>query len=443
MLIKHPDNTDLIYDITDNKNQWNQRFSNQCNPCSRERERERVNVAARIFSYENLLRCYYSCRKRKRHTINAIKFEAHFEDELLKLQSELKSHTYRPGKSICFVVTKPKAREIFAADFRDRVVHHILVGYLEPIWEKKFIDQSYACRKGKGAHQAIADLKRYLRQAGESGRRPVNYLQVDIQSFFVSLKKEILFEIIKKQVKNPEILRLAEVIIFHNPTLDYYRKGQKSLFDLIPDHKSLFKVPSNQGLPIGNLTSQFFANVYLNELDQFIKHTLKIKYYLRYVDDLVLLSPDKNQLKTWREEIDNFLQGKLKLKLHPNKTIVNDIRQGIDFLGYVVRPDYILVRRRVVKNLKEKLWRLNRLPAKFTAEELAKVSSTVNSYYGQFKHANSFGLRQKLWQKNFGCLREFLEPVDPARYNYFKIKRIDLTDKICDITDKKSAQSVL
>lgn len=364
------------------------------------------------------MKCYYECRKRKRYTVNALKFELNFENELLKLQRELTDHTYRPGKSICFVVTKPKLREIFAADFRDRIVHHILVGYLEPIFEKKFISQSYACRKGKGAHKTIEDLKRYIRKATTGNIKQAHYLQVDIQSFFVSLKKDILFDLVKRQVKNPEILWLAETIIFHNPTQDYYQKGQMSLFDLIPDHKSLFKVPQNQGLPIGNLTSQFFANVYLDELDQFAKHRLKIKYYLRYVDDIVILSQDKQQLKFWRDEIDKFLRDKLKLRLHPKKQILQVVDKGVDFVGFVVRPDYVLARRRIVKSLKEKLRNFNNNKGELTQEKANKVLSAVNSYYGQFKHSNTFGLRRKLWQHNFGGLRKFLKPVD-KNLSYF------------------------
>jgi len=336
------------------------------------------------------------------------------------LKKELEDHTYRPGRSICFVVSKPKPREIFAADFRDRVVHHILVNYLEPIWEPKFIDQSYSCRKGKGAHRAIKDLKRYLRKATKGNTQKTYYLQVDIQSFFVSLKKDILFGLIKRHTKNPEILWLTEVIIFHNPTRNYYRKCQASLFDLIPDHKSLFKVSPDQGLPIGNLTSQFFANVYLNELDQFVKHKLKVKYYLRYVDDLVLLSPEKDQLKIWRNEIDKFLQEKLKLRLHPQKQILQTVDKGIDFVGYLVKPDYVLMRRRIVKNLKAKLWQFNQNLGEITEQETKQILSAVNSYYGQFRHAKTFGLRQKLWQKNFAKLQNFLEPVDED-FSYFKI----------------------
>ncbi len=345
----------------------------------------------------------------------------HFEDELLKLQKELESHTYRPGRSICFVVTKPKPREIFAADFRDRIVHHVLVDYLESIFEQKFIDQSYACRKEKGAHKAIKDLKRYINKITKGNTQKAYYLQVDVRSFFVSLKKHILFELIKKQVKNREILWLAETIIFYNPTRNYYRKSQMSLFDLIPDHKSLFKVAPDQGLPIGNLTSQFFANVYLNEFDQFVKHKLKVKYYLRYVDDLLLLSQDKDELKIWRDEIDRFLQDKLKLKLHPQKQILQTVDKGIDFVGFIVKPDYSLIRRGIVKNLKAKLWEFNQAPKETDGEKIKQILSMVNSYYGQFKHAKTFGLRQKLWHKNFGKLQEVLEPVD-ENFSYFQIK---------------------
>ena len=374
-----------------------------------------------IFSYRNLLYCYYECREGKRYTVNALKFELHFEQKLLELQKELINHTYKPGKSICFVVTKPKPREIFAADFRDRIVHHVLVGYLEPIFDKKFIDQSYACRKRKGAHKAIDDLERYIRKATKGNVKEVYYLQLDIQSFFVSLKKDVLFEQLKRHIKNPDILWLAKTIIFYNPTRNYYRKSQMSLFDLIPDHKSLFKVSPDQGLPIGNLTSQFFANVYLDEFDQFIKHTLKIKYYLRYVDDFIILSDDKDQLIKWRKEIGNFLEEKLKLKLHPKKQVIQTVDKGINFVGYIVKPSHILVRRRVVKSLKSRLLQFNNTQEEIPKEEMGKVLSVVNSYYGQFKHANTFGLRSKLWQENFGKLQRFLKPVDTS-FSHFNIK---------------------
>ncbi len=375
-----------------------------------------------IFTFQNLLKCYYQCRKRKRYTIDAAKFELNFEKELLKLEKELKNHTYYPGRSVCFVVTEPKPREVFAANFKDRVVHHLLVNYLEPIWEPKFIGQSYSCRKGKGTHKAIGDLKRYIRKVSGNFQKKAYFLQIDIQSFFPSLKKDILFNLIKRHTKNPDILWLSKTIIFQDPTQNYHKKGQLALFKDIPSHKSLFKIPKGQGLPIGNLTSQFFANVYLNELDQFVKHKLKVKFYLRYVDDLILLHQDQKQLKQWRDQIGNFLEEKLKLKLHPKKQSLQSIGKGIDFLGYIVRPSYSLVRRKVVKNLKRKLWDFNRKKDLPRPEEIQQMVATVNSYYGQFRHANSFGLRQKLWQENFRRLKKYLIPNN-IDLSYFHLKK--------------------
>jgi len=379
--------------------------------------RGKIIAAEKIFSYENLLKQYYQCRKRKRNTINAIKFEMNLENELLKLQKELETQIYNPGRSIYFVVTKPKPREIFAAGFRDRVVHHVLVDYLEPIWEPKFIDQSYSCRKKRGAHKAIEDLKKYLRIITNNHRRPAYYLQLDIRSFFMSLDKDILFALINKRVKNSKVLWLAKKIIFHDPTTNYYCKSKMSLLKLIPSHKSLFGVAKSQGLPIGNLTSQFFANIYLNELDQFVKHQLKIKYYLRYVDDLVILSENKEELKIWRDRIDKFLQEKLKLKLHPQKQILQEVNKGINFVGGIIRMDYVLMRKRVINNLRQRLLNFNQCP--ITTREML---STINSYYGQFKNCNTFHLRKKLWHKNFNELNNIFIPVD-SNFSYFKIKQ--------------------
>ena len=344
----------------------------------------------------------------------------------MKLQKELQENTYKPGKSICFVVTKPKVREIFAADFRDRIVHHVLVNYLEKIWEPKFIDQSYACRRSKGAHQAILSLRKYIRKVNKRNDSAY-YLQLDIQSFFVSLNKDILFEIIKRKVKNPKILWLTKTIIYHNPTDNYYAKSEVSLFKTVPSNKSLFRVPCNQGLPIGNLTSQFFANVYLNELDQFVKHKLKAQYYLRYVDDFIILSNDKEQLKIWRDEISDFLQEKLKLKIHPKKQVLQNVYKGINFVGYIVKPDYTLTRRRVVKSLKEKLRLFNleidnkeKSSTSFEDSEIFTMLATVNSYFGQFKHAKTFNLRRNLFENKFNRLKRFLKPVD-KNFSHFKI----------------------
>lgn len=378
------------------------------------------------FTFQNLLKAYYQCRRRKRKTANAAKVELNFEKELLKLEGELQNHTYEPGQSICFVVTKPKPREIFAADFRDRIVHHLLVGYLELIWEKKFIFHSFACRKNKGSHIAIKFIKKFTRIATENFSGPAFYLQVDISAFFMSLNKNILFNNIAKHTKNPEILWLARKIIFHDPAKNFYRKGNPALAKLIPNNKSLFKVPKNQGLPIGNLTSQFFANIYLNPLDQFIKHELKAKYYLRYVDDLVIIHKNHRQLKIWKRQIDLFLEKNLRLKLHPKKSVRQSIYKGINFVGFIVKPSYCLIRRRTVNNFKEKLRKFNESPMpdspEIFQEQLKNISAVINSYYGQFRHADTLRLRKSLYAKYFGVLKSYFEPSG-INFDYFKIKR--------------------
>ena len=384
------------------------------------------------FSFQNLLSAYYQCRQRKRKTINAAKFELNFEERLLKLEQELQNHTYQPGQSICFIVTDPKPREVFAADFRDRVIHHLLVNYLEPIWEKKFIHHSYSCRKNKGVHCAIKDLKRFSRQVSDNFSQPAYYLQADISAFFMSLKKNILYNLIKRHTKHPEILWLSKQIIFQDPTKNFYHKGDPKLFQLIPPHKSLFKVPESQGLPIGNLTSQFFANVYLNELDQFAKHHLKIKYYLRYVDDLFLLHQNPEQLKIWEQQLNQFLKEKLKLHFHPKKSILQPIYRGVNFVGFIVKPHYSLIRRKIVGNLKRKLWEFNKrhvileeakrpIESRDNNEQLQQILAVINSYYGQFKHANTFNLRKSIYQKHFGILKSYLKPAD-RNFSHFRIK---------------------
>ena len=380
-----------------------------------------------VFSFQNLLTAYYQCRKRKRKTINAAKFELNFEERLLQLEQELKTHSYQPGQSIYFVITNPKPREVFAADFRDRVIHHLLVNYLEPIWEKKFIHHSYSCRAGKGAHYAIKDLKRFSRKVSNNFSQSAYYLQADVSAFFMSIKKALLFNLIKRHTKHPEILWLTKQIIFQDPIKNFYQKGDPNLSRLIPSHKSLFEVPEGQGLPIGNLTSQFFANVYLNELDQFAKHQLKIKYYLRYVDDIVILHQNPEQLKIWHQKLNQFLKEKLKLHFHPKKSVLQSIYRGINFVGFIIKPHYSLVRRKTVGNLKRKLWQFNQAPLPETAEifneQLQQILAVINSYYGQFKHSHTFNLRKSIYQKHFRILKSYLKPAD-QNFSHFKIKNI-------------------
>lgn len=353
-----------------------------------------------IFSFGNIYRCYLNCRKNKRNTINALKFELNAEENIIRLEKELKTKTYHPSRSILFFAKKPKLREIFAADFRDRVVHHILVGYLEPIFEKIFIHDSYACRKAKGTHRAVMRLQGFMRKVSKNETIRGYYLQLDIKSFFINIDKEILFGLIRKRTNNQDVLWLAEEIIFHDCTRSYILKDNQELFKEMPEEKSLFGKENKKGLPIGNLTSQFFANVYLNELDQFVKHNLRCCYYIRYADDFVLLDSSKEKLVSWMKEIGEFLEDRLGLRLNPKRTKLQPLSNGIDFLGYILRRDYILVRRRVVNNMNTRLRYFENCRVKgLDYEALEGLRSSLQSYLGHFRWANSYRLRENLLKR--------------------------------------------
>ena len=260
-----------------------------------------------LFSFENLHRQYLACRRNKRNTLNALRFEVRQEENLLDLQAALTGRSYAPSRSVCFFVKRPKLREIFAADFRDRVVHHVLVDYLERIWEPIFIHDSYACRRGKGVHAGVNRLRQFIRQATRNGTRPAWYLQLDIHNYFMSIDKDVLFALLAPKIDDDNALWLTRVLVYHDCTGDYVIKGDPAMLDKMPPHKTLFKTDSNKGLPIGNLNSQFFANVYLNGLDQFVKHGLKCRHYLRYCDDFVLLSDNREQDAMGRWPVDATL----------------------------------------------------------------------------------------------------------------------------------------
>ncbi len=342
------------------------------------------------FTYANLYRAYLDCRKRKSNSLYCLQFNERLEENLLDLEKQLQACTYRPGRSIAFIVQKPKIREIFAADFRDRVVHHLLYNYLSPIFEKTFIHDSYACRRGKGTHRARLRLQKFMVQIErererESGAARQYYLQMDIKSFFTSIDQQILYDLIVKKVKNEEILWLAKVIIFHDCARDIPPKIQSSpsLFAQLPADKSLFTAPRGKGLPIGNLTSQFFANVYLDQLDQFVKHTLKAHRYIRYVDDFLIIGEDKTTLTLMRAQIADFVAQKLILTIHPKKQHIRPIADGIDFVGFIIRSDYVLLRRRVVGEWR---WRLRHCTNQYKYQQIAA------SYNAQAAWANSHTL---------------------------------------------------
>lgn len=344
-------------------------------------------TSSQFYTFEALWRAYRECRHTKRGTLNALAFEFDGEAGLFDLQEELRSHRYRPGTSICFVTEGAKPREVFAADFRDRIVHHLLLARTEPLFERQFIHDSYACRKGKGVLGASDRLTTFLRQATAGSRRPAWALKLDVASFFPSIHKRTLYDILCRQVRDPEVRWLTATILFHDPTSDFvFHPGPRFIAHPSSPHypvetrKSIFGLHNDRGLPIGNLTSQFWANVYLNEVDHFVKRELGCRRYVRYVDDLVLLAPDPGTLVGWREAIRAFLSTRLRLALRTDGDEAFPVSRGIDFVGWKTWATHRLPRRRTLAALDRKLREAGRgLVHRDAARAAATIDLTVRT----------------------------------------------------------------
>jgi retron-type reverse transcriptase len=353
-----------------------------------------------MFTFQNVYNAYRACRKHKTNTVNVLKFEQNLLENLWDLVYELQQRRYRVGRSICFLTHSPKLREVFAADFRDRVVHHLLINAIEPYYERRFVADVYNNRKGKGIHQAIKKAQSYMHRTHKG-----YYLQLDIKGFFYNLDKNILFKQIFSDINHSslkhkeQILYLVNRIIYHDPTKNYNFKGDRSKLKLLPPHKTLFRLPKNRGLPIGNLTSQFFGNIYMNGFDNFVKRELKVKSYIRYVDDFVLFDSSKKRLELLLCKIKNYLFENLALQLREDIKL-RPHGSGLDFLGYVIREDYILVRQRVVNNYKFQkahyLRAYEQQQGKMSLEEIKPFLSLQASFVSHIQHANSFKLMNRV-----------------------------------------------
>ncbi|PXB74568.1 reverse transcriptase, partial [Pseudomonas aeruginosa] len=236
------------------------------------------------------MQAYYDCRRSKRNSKSALAFEFNLERNIMQLHHELNTGAYQPGASICFVVTHPKHREVWAADFRDRIVHHLLYNHIGPRIERSFIVDSCACIKGRGTLYGAQRLEKKVRSITRNWKRRAFYLKCDLANFFISLDKRVLEQQLVARIPEPTWRALALQILWHDPRTNYETRSPTRLLNRVPQHKRLTAQPAYLGLPIGNLSSQFFANVHLDALDQFVKHQLRVKHYIRYVDDFVLLS---------------------------------------------------------------------------------------------------------------------------------------------------------
>jgi retron-type reverse transcriptase len=357
----------------------------------------------------DLFESYFECRKTKRSTGNALAFEMDYESNLVELLSEINDGRYKLGASIAFIVDKPVKREVFAADFRDRIVHHLIIKKLNPLFEKQFIYDSYSCRAGKGTHLAIKRLATFIRRCSQNYAKDCYLLKLDLQGFFMNIDKTILWEKLERFVEEkysqpdkPLLLNLCKQVIFNDPTKNCFIKGRKSNWSGLPQGKSLFYSKPDCGLPIGNLTSQVFANFYMDSFDHFVKHKLGVKYYGRYVDDFVVVHENKEYLKALIPQLSQFLQLQLQLTLHPKKIYLQHFSKGVKFVGAVILPNRIYVANRTKGNFYAAMEKYNSMARehKPTSEEVKRFQSSMNSYLGIMKHYKSYKLRKKMLLEN-------------------------------------------
>lgn len=375
----------------------------------------------------DLFRAYYDARKHKRNTRNQLDFEFNLEENLMNLYWELHNRTYRVGRSICFITNKPVKREVFAAHFRDRVVHHLLYNYISPLMERSFIDDSYSCRAGMGTLYGIERCEHHLRSCSDNWKNPCYILKLDIRGYFMHINRRKLYgqtmDILRQYAghcspdgrKWKEILDydlvtfLVQEIIFKDPTLGCEMRGTVQDWKGLPPDKSLFCVEKGCGLPIGNLTSQLFSNVYLNALDQYVKRVLGEKHYGRYVDDFFIIDNDREHLLSLIPRLRCFLKRELGLMLHPNKIFLQSAFKGCVFLGVAIKP----YRRYLSSKTKQRIYAglsvinscLSMPGYSKKQHTLLHISSMLNSYMGYMQHMSCYRLKMKLLDCNPGLVR--------------------------------------
>ena len=338
-----------------------------------------------------LFQAYYDCRRTKRNSASALLFEERLERNLMDLYHELVAGTYIPGPSTVFVVEYPKVREVWAADFRDRIVHHLLYNRVADRFHRRFIHDSYACIPGKGTHRAVARMEHFSRSITRNFTRPGFVLKMDVANFFVSINRLVLDGLMAPHIPEPWWLALARTILHRDPVPDAIIAGRAEMMRRVPKHKSLFHAPPNTGLAIGSLNSQFEANIVMDVVDQHAKHVLKLTHYVRYVDDIAVFGLDSQALAAVPTQIDALMQSRLHLRLHPNKTSINKIEHGFDALGFVVRPYSRYLRRSTVRNAFAKLDGMCR-----ARQPVGEIRAVANSYFGILGQASAWRERSRM-----------------------------------------------
>ncbi len=329
------------------------------------------NLFEELCSYENLKLAFKKARKGKTQKPYVIEFEKNLKDNLIELRTELLFHSYSPKPLKTFIIRDPKTRKISKSNFRDRIIHHALYNIIEPIFDKTFIYDSYANRIGKGTWAAIKRFDKFKSKIAQKGF----VLKADIKHYFDEVDHKNLLSIIKKKIKDKKVIWLINKIICN--------------------HNSKIQ---GKGMPLGNLTSQFFANVYLNELDQFVKNKLKAKYYIRYVDDFVILHSNKKVLEEYKDKINDFLRKELLIGLHPEKCKILSLNKGICFLGYRVFCYHKLLRKTNLRKMQSNLDNYKGLyDLKFV--DYDEIYEYFQGWLAYAKSADTYKLRKRTGQK--------------------------------------------
>jgi retron-type reverse transcriptase len=332
-----------------------------------------------MVSFDNLYLAFKKAARGKRSKPDVAAFEFHLEPNLLELQERLRAGVYQPGGYHSFYIHDPKRRLISAADFCDRVVHHALVNILQPIYERKFIHDTYANRVGKGSHKALDRCTYFM-------RRFDYLLPLDLRQYFPAIDHAVLMDILGETIADERVLDLCGRII------ESGREVLQAEYEMIYfPGDDLFAATRPRGLPIGNMTSQFWANVYLNGLDHFIKRELKCRGYLRYVDDMLLFSNDKRKLHAWRARVSEYLAG-LRLTIHANRAQPRPCRAGVPFLGFQVFPDHRRLKRPKVVQARRRLKARARQYSQGQIER-ERLDASVQGWVNHARYGDTWGLR--------------------------------------------------
>ena len=349
---------------------------------------------------EDMFEAYYLCLKHKGSSPSTINYMLDHREDLIRLADEINSRTYYPTTSIAFVVTRPKYREVFAANFRDRVVHHLIAMRVEPLLEEIFGDRTFNCRKEKGVLYGIEMLKEDIRRCSENYTRSCYLMRLDLKGFFMSIDKKLLDAMLYDFITSyyfghdkDDIIWLTHVIVMHRPELDCERRSAPQKWDRLPPNKSLFTNGDGLGLPIGNLPSQLFANFLLNLLDWYLERELGFPFHGRYVDDFYVIDRSKRKLLRSVPRIRHMLQERCHVELHPDKFYLQHYSKGIRFTGSVVKFGRVYPANRTVGNFITSIYKFNQAE---TIDDIKKGIQSINSYLGILRHMNSYALRRRI-----------------------------------------------